>query len=101
MSDGKRNRSRSGAQVECPHCGRKLRGEKGLRMHMAEAHGFESKDTSNLVEYELRVLRSIQAGNVDELTPGAALSQAFEALSGSGYLTLSGKITEKGMAVLS
>tara|TARA_A100001391_G_scaffold50885_1_gene30976 strand:- start:47102 stop:47314 length:213 start_codon:yes stop_codon:yes gene_type:complete len=70
-------------------------------MHMAEAHGFEGKDTSNLAEYELCILRAIQAGNVEAITPGTALSRAFEFLSGSGYLTRSGKITEKGMAVLS
>lgn len=34
----KRNRSRSGAQQECPHCGKKLRGEKGLKMHIQNEH---------------------------------------------------------------
>ncbi|HEV7293066.1 MAG TPA: hypothetical protein VGN79_12175 [Devosia sp.] len=31
-------RSRSGAQEKCPHCGKQLRGAKGLKMHIAEAH---------------------------------------------------------------
>lgn len=32
-------RSRSGAHEACPRCGKKLRGAKGLAMHLAEAHG--------------------------------------------------------------
>lgn len=40
----KRNRSRSGAHVACPHCGRKLRGDKGLKMHVAEAHAAATKE---------------------------------------------------------
>lgn len=31
-------RSRSGAETECPQCGKKLRGEKGLKMHVAAFH---------------------------------------------------------------
>ncbi|WP_286718310.1 hypothetical protein [Devosia sp. 63-57] len=34
-----KKRSRSGAQTPCPHCDKKLRGEKGLKAHIAEAHG--------------------------------------------------------------
>ncbi|AEQ50776.1 hypothetical protein [Pelagibacterium halotolerans] len=93
----KRNRSRSGAQIECPLCGRKLRGEKGLKMHVAAEHDQQG----GLTEYELNVLRAFRADTIGTLVAGAALSHAFEVLSGSGYLTLSGKITEKGMAVLS
>lgn len=32
-------RSRSGADAACPHCGKKLRGAKGLKAHLASAHG--------------------------------------------------------------
>jgi uncharacterized C2H2 Zn-finger protein len=32
-------RSRSGAQEECPHCQKKLRGAKGLKKHVADVHG--------------------------------------------------------------
>lgn len=32
-------RSRSGAGTPCPRCGKKLRGGKGLKAHLAEAHG--------------------------------------------------------------
>lgn len=31
-------RSRSGAHEECPHCGKKLRGAKGLKQHLADTH---------------------------------------------------------------
>ncbi len=31
-------RSRSGATSECLHCGKKLRGQKGARMHMINQH---------------------------------------------------------------
>ena len=31
-------RSRSGATSECLHCGKKLRGGKGMKMHIAQAH---------------------------------------------------------------
>lgn len=36
-------RSRSGAQTPCPHCGKLLRGAKGMKMHMAEAHANEGQ----------------------------------------------------------
>jgi len=32
-------RSRSGAHEECPHCGKKLRGAKGMKKHVADVHG--------------------------------------------------------------
>lgn len=32
-------RSRSGAHEECPHCKKKLRGAKGLKLHIADVHG--------------------------------------------------------------
>ncbi|MCW5720849.1 MAG: hypothetical protein KIS86_06880 [Devosia sp.] len=32
-------RSRSGAHTPCPHCGKQLRGAKGLDAHIAQAHG--------------------------------------------------------------
>lgn len=37
---GKRTqkRSRSGAASACPHCGKKLRGDKGLVAHVATTH---------------------------------------------------------------
>ena len=38
MTARNKKRSRSGASCRCPHCGKKLRGEKGLKMHVAEAH---------------------------------------------------------------
>tara|TARA_B100000378_G_scaffold260431_1_gene241092 strand:+ start:89 stop:238 length:150 start_codon:yes stop_codon:yes gene_type:complete len=34
----KHEKSRSGAAHECPHCGKKLRGEKGLKMHVRLEH---------------------------------------------------------------
>lgn len=34
-------RSKSGAQTPCPHCGKLLRGEKGMKMHLAEAHAVD------------------------------------------------------------
>lgn len=42
----RRNRSKSGAQTECPDCGRKLRGSKGLKTHMADEHGKQPVLTS-------------------------------------------------------
>jgi len=33
-----KKRSRSGAHAKCPHCGKKLRGEKGLEAHIEEMH---------------------------------------------------------------
>ncbi|MBZ0164591.1 MAG: hypothetical protein K8H74_17995 [Notoacmeibacter sp.] len=35
-------RSRSGAHHECPECGKKLRGEKGLMAHRKAEHGVET-----------------------------------------------------------
>ena len=43
----KRNRSRSGADAECPYCHRKLRGQKGLRSHPAEVHPDKADDVFN------------------------------------------------------
>lgn len=41
MANQKRSqkRSRSGATETCPHCEKKLRGAKGLRMHLEVEHG--------------------------------------------------------------
>ena len=36
---GHHNRSRSGAHEPCPTCGKKLRGAKGLKKHLADVHG--------------------------------------------------------------
>lgn len=36
-----KKRSRSGADKPCPHCGKKLRGEKGMKMHLQNEHGIE------------------------------------------------------------
>lgn len=33
-----KKRSRSGAREECSQCGKKLRGAKGMNMHMANEH---------------------------------------------------------------
>ncbi|TCT35400.1 hypothetical protein EDC90_102655 [Martelella mediterranea] len=34
----KHKKSRAGAGHQCPHCGKKLRGEKGLNMHVRQEH---------------------------------------------------------------
>lgn len=39
MSTRTSKRSRSGAYERCPHCGKKLRGEKGVKRHLADMHG--------------------------------------------------------------
>lgn len=33
-----KKRSRSDAQTRCPHCLKQLRGEKGLKAHLVQAH---------------------------------------------------------------
>jgi uncharacterized C2H2 Zn-finger protein len=33
-----KTRSRSGAHVPCPHCGKKVRTQKGLGQHIADNH---------------------------------------------------------------
>jgi len=33
-----RKRSRSGAHVPCPHCGKRVRTQKGLGQHIADNH---------------------------------------------------------------
>lgn len=38
MATRTQKRSRSGAGTACPHCGKKLRGDKGLKAHLSEAH---------------------------------------------------------------
>ncbi|HEV7344179.1 MAG TPA: hypothetical protein VGN60_00910 [Devosia sp.] len=37
MATRTKRRSRSGAHVPCPHCGKRVRTEKGLKRHMADA----------------------------------------------------------------
>lgn len=37
-SNKRPNRSRSGGNTECPHCHKRLRGKKGLKMHVAQEH---------------------------------------------------------------
>lgn len=37
----KHKKSRNGAQTPCPHCGKLLRGAKGLAMHVTQEHGKE------------------------------------------------------------
>ena len=49
----KRNRSRSGASVECPECRKKLRGEKGLAAHRKQEHGEEKRTPA---PHEMRLL---------------------------------------------
>ncbi|TCT41177.1 hypothetical protein [Martelella mediterranea] len=34
----KHKKSRNGAEHQCAHCGKKLRGEKGLKMHVRQEH---------------------------------------------------------------
>lgn len=41
MASRTKKRSRSGAQHECPECGKKLRGAKGLIAHRTAEHGIE------------------------------------------------------------
>jgi hypothetical protein len=43
MATRTKKRSRSGAHTRCPHCGKHLRGDKGLKAHLAEAHPGEAK----------------------------------------------------------
>ena len=38
MATRTQKRSRSGAEAPCPHCNKKLRGDKGLKAHIAQAH---------------------------------------------------------------
>lgn len=38
MATRTKKRSRSGAQTACPHCKKHLRGEKGLKAHIAQEH---------------------------------------------------------------
>lgn len=38
MSTRTSKRSRSGAYEPCPHCGKKLRGARGLKRHLADMH---------------------------------------------------------------
>jgi len=46
-----RNRSRSGAQTECPHCKKKLRGVKGTLTHIKEMHSLEAAEN---YDFEIR-----------------------------------------------
>lgn len=39
-----KKRSRSGAHVPCPDCGKRLRTVKGLAMHQAEMHSVANED---------------------------------------------------------
>jgi hypothetical protein len=43
MSSRTKKRSRSGATNACPHCQKKLRGQKGLETHLAEVPGEAGK----------------------------------------------------------
>lgn len=38
MGSRTQKRSRSGAHMTCPHCKKQLRGEKGLKAHVAQEH---------------------------------------------------------------
>ncbi len=54
-----------------------------------------------LCEYEISVLRHMHEPRDDDgIIPGAALWEAAEALSGSGYVS-GGKLSDKGLAALS
>ncbi len=92
----KHKKSRSGAGDPCPNCGKLLRGQKGLKMHILQEH---SKKTG-LCEYELTVLNAFAGSTVDDLVQGAALNAAAEALVASGYMNRSGDITDKGATAL-
>lgn len=39
----KRNRADSRAHTVCPHCQRKVHGERGLQMHLVQVHGKGAK----------------------------------------------------------
>lgn len=92
----KHKKSRSGAGDPCPHCGKLLRGQKGLKMHIQQEHSQET----GLCEYELTVLNAFAGSTVDDLVQGAALNAAAEALVASGYMNRGGDITEKGAIAL-
>ncbi len=92
----KHKKSRSGAGDPCPHCGKLLRGQKGLKMHIQQEHSQET----GLCEYELTVLNAFAGSTVDDLLQGAALNAAAEALVASGYMNRGGDITEKGAIAL-
>ena len=38
MAPRTKKRSRSGANTVCPHCKKQLRGDKGLKAHIAQEH---------------------------------------------------------------
>ena len=44
MATRTNKRSRSGAHVPCPDCGKRLRTAKGLAMHQAEVHPVANQD---------------------------------------------------------
>lgn len=50
MSTRTNKRSRSGAHVPCPHCGKRVRTEKGLGMNIAEIHFEPDQRARELVE---------------------------------------------------
>jgi hypothetical protein len=43
MSTRTKKRSHSGAQTPYPHCGKKLSGAKGVKMHVAREHSGDGK----------------------------------------------------------
>lgn len=43
MATRTQKRSRSGAHLPCPTCGKRVRTEKGLRLHQADTHPGEVK----------------------------------------------------------
>ncbi len=44
MATRTNKRSRSGAHVPCPHCGKRVRTAKGLDMHIAKVHRAEADE---------------------------------------------------------
>jgi hypothetical protein len=50
MATRTNKRSRSGAHVPCPDCGKRLRTAKGLAMHQTEVHPSETKDAGAAIE---------------------------------------------------
>lgn len=52
MATRTNKRSRSGAHVPCPDCGKRLRTAKGLAMHQAEIHPVQDAVTAKGIRPE-------------------------------------------------
>lgn len=58
-------RSRSGAHVPCPECGKRLRTEKGLSQHLSDSHQSDSAT----------VEAALSAAVADAILPADEVSQ--------------------------